>query len=203
MAEWILNLIQAMGYAGIALLTFLENIFPPIPSEVIMPLVGYQVSRGEFRLWLAVLCGSAGTLVGTSLWYFAGRKVGRERVQQWMETYGHWLGIDIEDLYKARDWFERHQALVVFLGRLLPGVRTVISLPAGFASMPFGRFLFYSGLGTVIWTSALVYAGMVLGENYKRVDQFLEPVAWAIVGLVVALYVRVLLRGVAARRRPT
>ncbi|MGV0025702.1 DedA family protein [Phormidesmis priestleyi] len=185
MAEWITNTMNAMGYWGIGLLMFLENLFPPIPSELIMPLAGFTVSQGKMNFQYAVLAGVVGTVFGTLIWYYAGILVGEERLRALADRYGKWLGLSGADIDKANRWFYQHGTKAVLLGRLVPGIRTIISLPAGISRMRLAPYLVYSTIGTTLWTILLTYAGYLLGEHYDRVDEYLAPVSKIVlVGLV-------------------
>lgn len=189
MFEWISTTMASLGSAGVALLMFLENVFPPIPSELIMPLAGFLSERGQLGFWPAVLAGTVGSLAGAVGWYWVGRSVGERRLRGWVDDHGRWLTLSCSDLDRTKEWFDRHGAGAVFIGRLLPGIRTFISVPAGFAAMPFVPFVFYSALGTAMWTGALALAGRWLGRGYDQVSAYLEPVSWAVLAGVLLLYV--------------
>jgi membrane protein DedA with SNARE-associated domain len=177
MVEWITGLMSSLGYVGIALLMFLENLFPPIPSELIMPLAGFTVSKGEMALVPAIAAGVIGTMLGALPWYYVGKIAGETRIRRWLDRYGRWIGISAEDIDKSKKWFYRHGTKAVFVGRLIPGIRTLISLPAGFSGMAMPQFLIYSTLGTLAWVGLLTGAGYLLGDNYEQVDGYLEPVS--------------------------
>ena len=188
MLDWIIRTMESLGYAGVALLMLLENVFPPIPSEVIMPLAGFIVARGEWSLSGAIAAGTLGSLAGQLPWYLIGRRVGEERLKKWADRHGRWLTVCGQDIEKAHDWFDRHGKRAVLIGRLIPGVRTFISLPAGFDRMGWLPFLGATLAGTVIWTTALVVAGRRLGARDQQVSKVLEPVSWVVLGGVLALY---------------
>ena len=152
MFDWLAGVISDSGYLGIVLLMLAENLFPPIPSELIMPLAGFVAAQGELNVELVVLAGSLGSILGALPWYCAGRWVGEERVRAFAARHGRWLTLDEKDIGKAIDWFEAHGRMAVLLGRLVPTVRTLISLPAGMARMPLAPFLIYSAIGTLVWT---------------------------------------------------
>ena len=189
MFDWITSVIGRLGYVGVAALTFLENLFPPIPSELIIPLAGFVAAEGELRLPIVIAAGSVGSLAGAFVWYEVGRRVGERRLRAWVARHGRWLTLGQRDLDRAQQWFERHGNAAVFFGRLLPGVRTFVSLPAGFTSMPLVPFLLYSALGTVAWTAALAYAGVILQAQFARVSSVIDVVTngvFVVLGLLLA-----------------
>jgi membrane protein DedA with SNARE-associated domain len=187
MVEWIINTMSALGYWGIGLLMFLENLFPPIPSELIMPLAGFTVAQGEMSFVGAVLAGTSGTVLGALPWYYLGHFLGGERLKALADRYGRWLTISSKEIEQADRWFDRHGGKVVFFGRLIPGIRTLISLPAGINGMHLPTFLFYSSLGTLIWTALLTYAGYLLGENYEQVGEWMNSTPKALLKVFLAI----------------
>lgn len=189
MFEWITTFIERTGYLGIALLMLAENLFPPIPSEVIMPLAGFTAARGELQIMLAVLAGVIGSVIGTSFWYLLGRWIGMHRMKSFAAHRGRWLTLTPQDLDRAEAFFSRHCGKAVFLGRLVPAIRTLISVPAGMVEMSFGRFLLYSALGTVLWTTLLAGAGYVLESQYRVVADWLDPVTNAILAIAILWYI--------------
>lgn len=174
-----------MGYAVIALVMLLENVFPPIPSEVVMPYGGYLVYQGRLDLIPTVLAGLLGTVLGAWFWYGVGRLINEEKIAHWLGRHGKWLGIKPDDLDRSRRWFSRHGAAVVFWGRLIPGVRTLVSVPAGIEMMPQVPFLVWTTAGSLIWTLMLTLAGQALGKGYDHVEVWLEPWARVIKGLLL------------------
>jgi membrane protein DedA with SNARE-associated domain len=170
----------ASGYAAIFAAMFLENLFPPIPSELIMPLGGFYVRGGQLALVPVVLAGLLGTVLGALPWYGVGRLVNEQRLERWLERHGRWLGISPQELRRTRSWFNRHGTALVFWGRLIPGIRTLISVPAGIELMPLLPFLIWTTAGSLIWTLLLTLAGYGLGEAYANVEVWLDPVAKAI-----------------------
>ncbi|MBD1836232.1 DedA family protein [Cyanobacteria bacterium FACHB-472] len=189
MVDWITNTMQSLGYVGIGLLMFLENLFPPIPSELIMPLAGFTVAKGNMNFLLAVTAGVLGTMLGALPWYYVGNLVGEENLKRLANKYGKWIGLSSKDIDKADNWFDKHGGKAVFYGRLVPGVRTLISLPAGISGMPLVPFLLYSTLGTTLWVGLLTYAGYALGDNYELVEQYLGPVSKIVFVVLLVAFV--------------
>jgi membrane protein DedA with SNARE-associated domain len=188
MFDWITGFIDSVGALGVALLMFLENVFPPIPSELIMPLAGFNAATGKQNLVLVIAAGSAGSLAGALLWYWIGKKIGMDRLKRLARRHGRWLTITPDELDRSNAWFQRHGGAAVLIGRLIPTVRTFISVPAGVAGMPVGRFLAYTAVGTVAWTTLLTLAGYWLQSQYTRVSGWLNPVSTGVVILIVAYY---------------
>ena len=189
MFDLLTRVLESSGYAGIALLMFLENVFPPIPSELIMPLAGYVAARGELSLVGVIIAGTLGSVAGTSLWYIAGQQLGRARLERLVSRHGRWFTTDVDGLHKAEALFERHGQLAVLLGRMLPTVRTLISIPAGLLAMPLMRFLVLTTVGSLVWTAALTVAGHALGDNHRTVSDWVNPVSTTIVIALLAWYV--------------
>lgn len=189
MFEWVVGIVEEGGYVGVFLLMFLENLFPPIPSEVIMPLAGFVAARGSLSLWLVLLAGSAGAILGALFWYYVGVWLGNGRVEWLIRRYGRILTLNLDELEQAREWFRWRAHWAVFLGRLMPTIRTLISVPAGVTPMPLGPFLFWTSLGTSIWTTMLALAGYLLESQYEVVESYVDPVSKGVVGLIVIVYV--------------
>ena len=164
---------------------FLENIFPPIPSEVVMPLTGFTASQGKLNLILAIAAGTAGAVLGALPWYFAGRYLGEEYVEEWGERYGKWLTVSKKDIRKAKKWFDKHGTKAVFIGHLVPGVRTLISIPAGVSCMEFVPFLIYTTLGAGFWAAVLTFAGYKLGKNYQILKDYIGPASIIVMAALV------------------
>lgn len=177
MVEWITNTMNSLGYLGIGLLMFLENLFPPIPSELIMPLAGFTIGQGKMEFAPVIVAGVVGTMLGALPWYYAGKLLGEQRLNKLADRYGRWLSISSKDIKKASSWFDKHGGKAVFLCRLVPGVRTLISLPAGISGMHLVPFLLYSTLGTLLWVGLLTYAGYALGSNYHIVEEYIDPIS--------------------------
>ena len=199
MKDWILHIIESFGYGGLALLMFLENVFPPIPSELIMPLGGFGAAQGKMTLPLVILAGTVGSVLGQLPLYYLGHYLGKKRLMRLADRYGKWLAIGGEDIEKSMSWFSRHGGKAVLLCRLVPGVRSFISIPAGICGMNLPKFLLYSAIGMGVWAGLLAYAGHLLGQNYEKVEHYVGPVSYVVfAALAIALVVWVVRR----KRKP-
>ena len=168
---------------------FLENVFPPIPSELIMPLAGFMAASGKLSLPGVVIAGTIGSVLGALPPYYLARRFGAERLERFADRHGRWLTLSRQDLERARRWFDRHGAAAVFFCRLIPGLRSLISLPAGIDRMNLGVFLLWTTLGAALWSGILAGLGYVLGRNFKVVEQWLDPFSWVVLGTILVLYV--------------
>nr|WP_238993843.1 DedA family protein [Calothrix sp. PCC 6303] len=191
MTNWIKTTIESLGYLGIALMMFLENLFPPIPSELIMPLAGYTASLQDSKLNIfgVFVAGLVGSVAGGLVWYYPGKLLGQDRLYAIADRYGKWITVSSKDLVKATRWFNKQGKTAVFIGRLVPGVRTLISVPAGFSNMPLLPFLFYTTLGSAVWVGLLTYTGYILGSQYKLVEEYLAPVSKFVLGALIVAFV--------------
>ena len=189
MDDFVRFIMDNLGVFGIGLLMLLENIFPPIPSELIMPLAGYEASTGRMSLFAVIASGTVGSLLGVIPWYYAGHYLGERRMKRLALRYGRWLTLSPEDVDKANGWFRRRGATAVLFGRLVPTVRTLISVPAGIAHMPMPTFVLYSAIGGAIWTAFLTIVGYLLGQQYEMVEGYVGPVSNAVIIAIVVVYV--------------
>ncbi|HLO87498.1 MAG TPA: DedA family protein [Nostocaceae cyanobacterium] len=199
MLEWITNTINSLGYWGIALLMFVENLFPPIPSELIMPLAGFTASPhqpggAKLNIIGVFLAGVLGSVLGALVWYYPGKFLGERRLKKLADKYGKWLTISSKDIDKAKNWFNNKGSKAVLIGRLVPGIRTLISVPAGLSDMPIVPFLFYTTLGSAAWVGLLTYSGYLLGSQYNLVDEYLAPVSKVVLGGLVLIFIVWILR---------
>jgi membrane protein DedA with SNARE-associated domain len=188
MADWITGFISEYGYGALVGLMFLENAFPPLPSELIMPFAGYVAARGELHPVGVVVAGSAGSLLGALAWYAVGYWVGIDRLKRFARRHGRWLTLAPDDVVQAERWFNRFGSVAVCVGRLIPAVRSIISVPAGVARMGLGRFLLWSTVGTTAWSGLLAALGYQLGTRFSDVERWLQPVSWAIVVIALGGY---------------
>jgi len=189
MGDWVVRLIEQSGYLGVGFLMFLETIFPPIPSEVIMPVAGIAAANGRLSFPLVVASGTAGAMLGNIIWYLAARALGISRLEPIIRRHGRWVTMTWAEVERAQKWFAEHGAFFVFLGRLLPTVRSLVSVPAGLLKMRFRTFMIASTLGTAGWTALLAGAGYKLRENYSEVDQWVGAASNAVIAVLVIGYV--------------
>ena len=193
-AESLLNLISdavesnpLQGYLLIGLALLLENMVPPIPSELVMPLSGFLVQQGKLQFVPVVVAALIGTVLGAWFWYGIGRLVNEQRLEDLVGRHGRWLGLKPADLAVSRRWFARHGAAVVFWGRLVPGIRPFVSIPAGIELMPQRSFLLWTSAGSLLWILALVTAGLLLGSNYRQILVWLQPLGTILRNLLLLL----------------
>jgi membrane protein DedA with SNARE-associated domain len=196
-AEWVTSVIESLGYPGLTVLVALENIFPPIPSELILPLAGFLTGQNRFSFPLVLIATTLGSLLGALLLYGIGVAVGQRGVRRIIERHGHWALLTADDLSRAENWFDRYGPIAVFIGRLVPVVRSLVSIPAGYRRMPLGQFLLLTGFGSALWNGALVSFGWALGENWRQIEEY---VGW-LQYLVIAAVAVFILRFVWQRRR--
>ena len=190
MANWVISTIQTTGFWGIIFLMFLENVFPPIPSEVIMPLAGFMVAEGKQNLISVIIAGTAGSVLGALPLYYAGSFLGEERLKVCADKHGRWLTVSRDELEKAKRWFDQHGRLAVLVCRLVPGIRSLISIPAGAAKMNLASFLLYTAIGAAIWTGLLAYAGYILGAKFEKVGEYLNPASYMVLAAILIIYVK-------------
>lgn len=202
LADTIENIIETLGYPGIALVMFLENVFPPIPSELVMPFAGFLTADGGelnfFGVWIA---GTIGSVLGAVVLYYLGWWASDTVVRRFLNRYGRLIAISEKDYDRALHYFDKYGEIIIFVGRLIPIIRSIISIPAGADKMPMPKFLLFTTLGASIWTGILAYAGRVLGDNWEDVIGVVEQyqkvtiVVFAIIGVgVVAFWGRNFLR---------
>ena len=200
MFEMIISWMSGLGHAGLAALMFAENVFPPIPSELVMPLAGYLSAEGQLWLPAAIFAGTIGSVLGALLWYYIGAWIGEERLHRFADRHGAWLTLSPKDVDNAGSWFRNYGWRAVFFGRMIPGVRTLISVPAGMAGMPLKPFLIFTTLGSLIWTGLLAGAGYLLQSQYEAVAIWIDPVSTAVVVGLIGVYLYRLVRQLLRRR---
>ncbi|HEV8648755.1 MAG TPA: DedA family protein [Actinomycetes bacterium] len=199
-AGWVVDVVGALGSFGVGVLVALENLFPPIPSELVLPLAGYLASTGRMALITAIVAATAGSVAGALVLYWAGAAIGRARLVRIIDRVPL---VDVADLERAEAWFDRYGGMAVLLGRLVPAVRSLISLPAGLERMPLLRFTLYTTLGSGVYNVVLISLGYVLGERWETVGRYSDYVNYAVYAAIVLTVVVLVGRRLAARRRET
>ena len=180
---------STIAYLTICFAMFLENIIPPIPSEIIMPLGGFFVYQQKLNFYILVFSGLFGTVVGSMPWYYLGKLVNEKKLSNFLDKRGKYIGITSNDLAKSKSWFDKYGVSLVFWGRLIPGIRTLISVPAGMELMPLRKFLIWTTLGSLIWNVILSYAGFVFGENYQIIETYLDQIKYIVKPILVLIFI--------------
>lgn len=191
------RLIDQLGVIGVLLFTFAETVFPPIPSEVILPLAGFAAQQGSMNIVAVIVAATAGAYLGAAFLYVLGHKLGLERSITWLAKLPL---VDREDFERAAAWFDRHGRSAIFFGRLLPGIRSLISLPAGASRMHFTTFSLFTIAGSALWNTALVTLGALLGTQYKLIDQYSQWLNYAVYAAVAGVIVFLVVRRIRQRR---
>lgn len=189
MSDWIIRLIDQTGYLGIGFLMFLETVFPPIPSEIIMSVGGLSASRGHMHIAGVIASGTVGAMLGNYFWYLAARVIGIERFKPIIERWGRFLTLDWAEIEKAEKLFGTQGWAIVFFGRMLPTLRSLISIPAGLLHMRLSTFFIWSTLGTAVWTTVLGLAGYTLGNNFADVERYIGPMSTAVIVVIMMGYI--------------
>ncbi len=186
-SEWVLIIMEQFGLLGVTVMMFLENVFPPIPSELIMPAAGFAAAMGKMNLVLVIIAGTLGSVLGALPLYYLGTVFDEKRLFSLAEKYGKYVLVKPSDITNAQDWFHKYGKTVIFFGRMIPAIRSLISIPAGMARMPMLPFLVLTAIGSAIWTTILAYAGYILGANYEQVEAFIEPISKIVVIVVLCI----------------
>lgn len=201
LATWVQDVIEQLGYLGVALLVVLENVFPPIPSEIVLPFAGFVAQQGSESVVLMILAATVGSVIGALIMYWIAAIIGDERLHAFTRRFGKWMQIREADLTRAEEWFDRHAMSAVLVGRCVPLIRSVVSIPAGFRRMKLIPYIAYTFLGSLVWNIALVGAGAVLGENWERVEPVVATFQWIVIVVILAGIAR--LAYVVVQRRRT
>lgn len=192
---WMEQIIITLGYTGIAIVMFLECLFPPIPSELLMPFAGFMASQGHFSFSGILLAGTIGSLLGALALYYLGQYAGEPLIRTFLRRYGRYLLVAEHDFNRSLDFFERYSESIVFLGRFIPLIRSLISIPAGVNRMSLGRFVLFTALGSGLWNGLMGYIGVILGENWQEILVFVKQYElFMLIALVVVAVLFVLKR---------
>lgn len=190
LVTWVTNVIETLGYPGLTVLVALENVFPPIPSEVILPLAGFLTGQGRFSFVLVLIASTLGSLIGALILYAIGVGLGRSGIRRLFEKYGYLALLTPEDLTRAEVWFDRWGPIAVFTGRLVPVVRSLVSIPAGYRRMPLVQFIPLTIFGSLLWNGALVSLGWAFGENWHAIEEYVGVLQYVVIAVVAILLIR-------------
>jgi len=189
MQDWIIGLVNTTGYWGVAFLMLLETVFPPIPSEVIMTVAGVSAARGNMHFGGVVAAGTAGAMLGNWMWFWLAIRFGEKRIHKLIDRHSRWLTLNWDEVERGQRLFRRHGSAIVLFARMLPTLRSLISIPAGLFGMSHRRFLVFSAIGTAGWSAALAGVGYFLGSRFADIERWLGPISTAIIALIVLAYV--------------
>jgi membrane protein DedA with SNARE-associated domain len=194
LAAWVQDVIEQLGALGVALLVILENVFPPIPSEIVLPFAGFVAQRGDGSVSVMILAATVGAVTGALVLYAIAALIGQVRLAAFIERFGRWFGVKPTDLARAEAWFDRHAVAAVLLGRCVPLIRSVVSIPAGFRRMRLVPFIVYTAMGSAVWNTALVGAGAVLGNQWDKVEPYVAVLQYVVIAVIVLFVVRFALK---------
>ena len=214
LANWVQDVINQFGYLGVALLVVIENVFPPIPSEIVLPFAGFVAQQGASAVNATagaaqsdstvvgmMIAATVGSVVGALILYFVSAAIGPERLRQFVERFGKWFGVKSSDLVRAEEWFDRRSVVAVLVGRCVPLIRSIVSIPAGFRRMKLTSFVVLTAIGSAVWNIALIGAGAVLGDQWERVGEYVGVFQWLVIAAVLLLLVRFVVSRLKNRRQ--
>ena len=213
LANWVQVVINQFGYFGVALLVVIENVFPPIPSEIVLPFAGFVAQQGASAVNATadaaqsdttvigmMIAATVGSVVGALILYFVSAAIGPERLRGLVERFGKWFGVKSSDLVRAEEWFDRRSVVAVLVGRCVPLIRSIVSIPAGFRRMKLTSFVVLTAIGSAVWNIALIGAGAVLGDQWERVGEYVGVFQWLVIAAVLVLLVRFVVSRLKKRR---
>ena len=213
LANWVQDVINQFGYFGVALLVVIENVFPPIPSEIVLPFAGFVAQQGASAVNATadaaqsdttvigmMIAATVGSVVGALILYFVSAAIGPERLRGFVERFGKWFGVKSSDLVRAEEWFDRRSVVAVVVGRCVPLIRSIVSIPAGFRRMKLTSFVVLTAIGSAVWNIALIGAGAVLGDQWERVGEYVGVFQWLVIAAVLVLLVRFVVSRLKKRR---
>ena len=216
LANWVQDVINQFGYLGVALLVVIENVFPPIPSEIVLPFAGFVAQQGASAVNATagsaqsdttvigmMIAATVGSVVGALVLYFVSAAIGPERLRGFVERFGKWFGVKSSDLVRAEEWFDRRSVAAVLVGRCVPLIRSIVSIPAGFRRMKLTSFVVLTAIGSAVWNIALIGAGALLGDQWERVGEYVGVFQWLVIAAVLLLLVRFVVSRLKNRRRKT
>ena len=213
LANWVQDVINQFGYFGVALLVVIENVFPPIPSEIVLPFAGFVAQQGagavnatadaaqsDTTVIGMMIAATVGSVVGALILYFVSAAIGPERLRGFVERFGKWFGVKSSDLVRAEEWFDRRSAAAVLVGRCVPLIRSIVSIPAGFRRMKLTSFVVLTAIGSAVWNIALIGAGAVLGDQWERVGEYVGVFQWLVIVAILVLLIRFVVSRLKKRR---
>ena len=216
LANWVQDVINQFGYLGVALLVVIENVFPPIPSEIVLPFAGFVAQQGASAVNATadaaqsdttvvgmMIAATVGSVVGALILYFVSAAIGPERLRGFVERFGKWFGVKSSDLVRAEEWFDRRSSAAVLVGRCVPLIRSIVSIPAGFRRMKLTSFVVLTAIGSAVWNIALIGAGAVLGDQWERVGEYVGVFQWLVIAAVLVFLVRFVVSRLKNRRQKT
>jgi len=214
LANWVQDVINQFGYLGVALLVVIENVFPPIPSEIVLPFAGFVAQQGASAVNAGadgaqsdttvigmMIAATIGSVVGALILYFISAAIGPQRLRQFVERFGKWFGVKTADLVRAEEWFDRRSVAAVLVGRCVPLIRSIVSIPAGFRRMKLTSFVVLTAIGSAVWNIALIGAGAVLGDQWERVGEYVGVFQWLVIAAILVLLVRFVVSRLKNRRQ--
>ena len=190
LAQWVQDVIESLGYLGVALLVIAENLFPPIPSEIVLPFAGFVARRGDGSVVVMVLASTVGSVVGALVLYAIAAAIGPERIHTFVVRFGRWFGVKESDMVRAEEWFDRRSNVAVLVGRCVPLIRSLVSIPAGFRRMRFVPFVVLTAVGSAVWNVALIGAGAALGDQWDVVGDYVGILQWLVIVVIMAVVIR-------------
>ena len=208
LANWVQDVINQFGYFGVALLVVIENIFPPIPSEIVLPFAGFVAQQGSAGVAQSdtsvigmMIAATIGSVVGALILYVISSAIGPERLRAFVQRFGRWFGVKQTDLLRAEAWFDRRSFVAVLVGRCVPLIRSIVSIPAGFRRMKLTSFILLTAVGSAVWNIALIGAGAILGDQWERVGEYVGVFQWLVIAAILLLLVRFVYLRLQNRRR--
>ena len=208
LANWVQDVINQFGYFGVALLVVIENIFPPIPSEIVLPFAGFVAQQGSAGVAQSdtsvigmMIAATIGSVVGALILYVISSAIGPERLRAFVQRFGRWFGVKQTDLLRAEAWFDRRSFVAVLVGRCVPLIRSIVSIPAGFRRMKLTSFILLTAVGSAVWNIALIGTGALLGDQWERVGEYVGVFQWLVIGAILMLLVRFVYSKLQNRRR--
>ena len=205
LATWVQDVINQFGYFGVALLVIVENVFPPIPSEIVLPFAGFVAQQGssaaqsDTSVIGMMIAATIGSVVGALILYFVSAAIGPDRLRAFVENFGKWFGVKSSDLVRAEAWFDRRSSLAVLVGRCVPLIRSIVSIPAGFRRMKLSSFVVLTAIGSAVWNIALIGAGAVLKDQWDVVGDYVGVFQWVVVAAIIVVLAKFVLSRIKRR----